>query len=147
MTENNPLVGTWHLRLCEGRSIDGKVSQPFGEHPSGMLMYDADGNMAVILMQSYRRSFASEDVVQASKEEILAGFAEFEAYGGTYTLNAAEGTVIHHIRQARFPNWIGTDQLRHYSLQGDTLVLKSTPILRDGKEWVFTLDWYRESPE
>ena len=147
MTVKNLLVGAWHLRDCEGRSADGDISRPFGDHPSGMLLYDADGNMAVTLMQSYRRSFASEDAARATEEEILAAFDEFDAYSGTYTLDPGKGTVIHHVRQARFPNWIGTDQLRHYSQQGDTLVLRSAPFPRDGKEWVFTLTWIRESAE
>lgn len=145
MTAAGPLLGTWHLQDCVGSSDRGDVSLPFGERPSGMLMYDADGNMAVTLMRSYRKSFAVNDITQAAEEEVLAAFHDFDAYSGTYTLNAEEGTVTHHVRQARFPNWIGTDQLRYYTLQGDTLVLRSAPIPRDGRQWTFTLTWVRES--
>jgi len=143
MPSQNPLTGTWYLCDCRGRGTDGGESLPYGEHPAGMLMYDDDGNMSVTLMRAFRRSFATTDAMQATEEEIAAAWREFDAYSGTYTLDTGKGTVTHHVREAKFPNWIGTDQLRHYTLEGNRLILRSTPIRRDGAEWVYTLIWSR----
>lgn len=145
MPEKNPLVGTWHLRSCEGRGSDGGTVQPFGPDPGGMLMYDERGNMVVTLMRSSRRSFASGDAMQATADEIGVAWSEFDAYSGTYTLDMEQGTVTHHVRQAKFPNWLGTEQIRYYRREGNRLILSSAPIRHAGSEWVFTLTWSREA--
>jgi hypothetical protein len=145
MPKKNPLTGTWHLLDCRGRSTDGGELLPYGENPSGLLMYDGEGSMAVTLMRSSRRTFVSEDAVQAREAEIIAAWREFDAYSGTYTLDTEQGSVTHHVRQSKFPNWTGTDQLRFYGLEGDRLILRSAPFRHAGKEWVFTLIWSREA--
>ena len=42
----NSLVGCWSLRAWQRTSEDGSASYPLGEHPSGLLVYTADGLMA-----------------------------------------------------------------------------------------------------
>lgn len=147
MTARDPLAGTWHLRECRGNSSDGREDLPYGEHPAGMLVYDGDGNMCVTLMRAFRRSFASDDALQAEDGELAAAWREFDAYSGGYTLDIKNGTVTHHVRQAKFPNWIGTDQLRHFTRQGNRLILRSEPIRRAGSEWIFTLVWSRQEDD
>lgn len=135
------LIGTWRLRACEGRSADGQVMYPYGEAPQGMLVYDAHGSMIVILMRRGRPLFASGDVLRGTAEELRAAYEGFDAYCGTYTLDASRGTVTHHLVAARFPNWVGTDQVRYVTLRQDRLELSTPPILGGGSEWTFSLVW------
>ncbi len=58
-------------------------------------------------------------------------------------LDAAAGTVTHHIIAARFPNWEGTSQVRHVELDADRLEIRSQPILVEGTTWTFSLVWER----
>jgi hypothetical protein len=116
---------------------------PFSEVPVGMLMYDAYGSMLVILMRRGRPLFASGDVFRGTAEEIQAAFEGFEAYCGTYTLDASHGVITHHPTAARFPNWVGKDQMRHVTLIQDQLHLSSSPLMAGGTEWTFSLIWQR----
>jgi hypothetical protein len=135
------LIGTWRLQSCEGRSADGQVIYPYGEAPEGMLMYDAHGHMIVILMRRSRPLFVGGDVLRGTAEELRAAFEGFDAYCGTYTLDVSQATVTHHLVAARFPNWVGTDQVRHVTLRQDRLALSTPPILGGGTEWTFSLIW------
>jgi hypothetical protein len=42
------LIGAWELRSLYAESLDGERSHPYGESPVGLLIYEADGAMAVV---------------------------------------------------------------------------------------------------
>lgn len=84
-------------------------------------MYFANGSMSAVLMKRDRPKFASGDMANGTPEEIKAAFEGFDAYCGTFTLDEAESVVTHHVEACRFPNWEGTDQVRHFTLEGDSL--------------------------
>ncbi len=43
------------------------------------------------------------------------------AYFGTYSVSETDKTITTHIESSTFPNWIGTDQKRFFTLSGDEL--------------------------
>ena len=47
------------------------------------------------------------------------------SYGGTYSLSPSK--VVHHIDIAWDGRRLGTDQVRFYSVSGDSLILKTEP--------------------
>ena len=104
-------------------------------------MYDTKGYMSVLLMRTGRAKFVSGDPLGGSSEEIKEAFEGFDAYCGTYEVNAKEGTVTHHVKGSRFPNWEGTDQLRYFEFFGNRLILKTPPIPALDTEWVVSLIW------
>jgi hypothetical protein len=53
-------------------------------------------------------------------EEALRGYL---AYFGTYTVDAAQGVVTHHVQADVRRQFTGTDQPRPFRLAGDTLVI------------------------
>jgi hypothetical protein len=134
--ENN-LTGTWRFISGMGKSDQGDVIYPYGENLFGMLMYDPKGYMSAFLMDPDRPLFASGDMMNGTPEELEAAFEGFDAYCGTYNLDEENSTVIHHVQGAKFPNWVGTDQVRFYRLSGDTLRITAPPILAHGVEWIF----------
>jgi hypothetical protein len=135
--QENNLAGTWRFISGLGKSDQGEVIFPYGENLLGMLMYDSKGYMSALLMDPDRPLFASGDMMKGTPEELEAAFERFDAYCGTYTLDEENSTVIHHIQSAKFPNWVGTDQIRYFQLTGDTLRITAPPILAHGVEWIF----------
>src|SRR5580658_2385687 len=115
------LVGTWTPVSVEDRMADGSAHAPsYGNHPRGYLIYDALGHMAVQLMNPDREKIALQT---ASPEQVTAATRGFLAYSGTYTVNLAEGTIVHHVECALDPAEVGTDRVRHFALAGDRLTL------------------------
>jgi hypothetical protein len=141
--QHEHLIGTWHLRTCELRSTDGQVMYPYSTAPVGMLMYDPTGFMVVLLMRPGRPTFVSGDVLRGTPDEIKAAFEGFDAYCGTYTVDAHQHAVTHHLIATRFPNWEGTDQLRFVDLTENELILRSPPIRAGGNEWTVVVTWTR----
>ncbi len=129
------LEGTWRFIFLSGTSAKGDVFYPYGENLFGRLMYDAIGNMSVLLMHPDRPKFASDDMMKGTSEEIKAAFEGFDAYCGTYEVDAEKGAVTHHIQGSKFPNWLGTDQVRFFKISGDTLRLTAPPIMAGGVQW------------
>ena len=85
------LIGTWELSAIERRDADGVLlpaPEPpaFGSpNPKGLLIYDADGHVALAIMQSGR---AKGD--QPTMEEAIADLDGYRAGFGTFSVNEAE---------------------------------------------------------
>jgi len=135
------LVGSWRLMSFEMRDTNGNISYPWGKDTQGYLMYNADGYMSVTVMSSNRLKFSSADVKGGTTEEKVAAADTYVSYCGTYEIQ--QNTVIHHIELSFFPNWIGVDQKRMLSLEGDHLSLIIPPITVAGVERTGYLIWER----
>jgi hypothetical protein len=138
-----PFIGTWQLVSFESRDESGAAQYPMGRDVLGQLMYDAQGHMSALLAQSNVPPFASEDLHGGTDAELRAAFLGFFGYFGTYSFNLSEGTVMHHIRGATFPNWAGVDQLRFFKAQGEQLALSAPPMRIEGRQVTTTLIWRR----
>jgi hypothetical protein len=141
--QNEQLVGAWKLVSFEARSSNGEVSYPYGRNAFGMLMYDAGGNVFVLLMRRDRPKFASDDLWRGTPEEIKAAFEGFVAYCGTYEVDEEKGTVTHHVEGSHFPNWAGTDQVRLFKCSGDQLTLSTPPTPLGGRQSTVHFIWAR----
>jgi hypothetical protein len=141
--QNEQFIGTWKLVSCEARSSNGEVSYPYGRDPFGMLIYDSDGNMLVLLMRRDRPKFASDDLRRGTPEEIKVAFSGFNAYCGTYEVNEEKGTVTHHVEGSMFPNWVGTNQVRFFKFSGDQLLLSTPSMPLGGRQLTVYLIWAR----
>jgi Lipocalin-like domain len=75
--QNQNFVGTW--KLMSWRNVDsaGQTSYPLGEHPIGILMYGADGQMCGQMMRPDRPRFVSADWLRGTPAEIKAAFEGF----------------------------------------------------------------------
>jgi hypothetical protein len=135
------LVGTWRLVSWENTSADGDVSHPLGEDPQGLLVYGADGFMAVALMRSSREPFARRDLLAATEDERARAAGEYVSYCGRYEVRG--DLVVHRVELSLFPNWIGLEQERHVELAGDRLTLSTAPVLVGGREQTARVTWKR----
>lgn len=110
------LIGTWRLSEQIEKLSDGTRILPRGEHPLGLLMYAANGWMSVQLLRSERAARADLAEFETAMEEYLG-------YFGRYTVDPLRAIITHHIVGCSYPAYSGTDQVRHYTLNGDTLTL------------------------
>jgi hypothetical protein len=140
--EPDLLLGEWRLSTMQARSPKGEVTYPYGENPFGLLIYAKSGRMAVVLMRSDRPEFQSMNPLGGTAEEIEAAYRGFDAYCGTYTLHPARKEIVHHLEASKFPNWVGTDQVRSLSFRSGRLFM-SAPLEVGGEVWDFEAVWER----
>jgi len=123
----NHFIGVWKLISCERKFPDGRVEHPYGEKPVGRITYDKAGRMSAQLMDPGRRSSGPSGVnliaANASQEEIREALGGFIAYFGTFDVDEAAKTVIHHVQACLVPSWVGTDLKRTYQFAGNRLTL------------------------
>jgi pimeloyl-ACP methyl ester carboxylesterase len=140
LTQNaNQVLGTWKLRSYEREEIaTGRRHDQFGAQPDGYLGYAPDGRMYAIFARHDRVMPA--DVVPTDEEGVQL-LGSMVAYAGTYTLGDKQ--VVHHIDISWNQGWTGTDQLRFFELDGNTLTITTAPYrsYRDGKEGRSILVW------
>jgi hypothetical protein len=134
------LVGSWKLISFHSQDSSGRIAYPFGKDAQGRLIYEPDGRMAVQLMNPNRPRFTSDDPLVTSEAEVRAAFGGYTAYYGTYSVNPDDRTIVHHIEAALLPNWVGTDQRRHFEFDGKYLTLKG-PLILGGVQGVVSLVW------
>ena len=139
--EGDALVGTWRLSAASASAGDTKDSSPFGQSPSGLLIYTRDGTMAALISYDERKRFSVADWIAAPSDEHADAFTTFLAYGGRYAL--ADGRVTHRVEVASVENWVNTDFVRAVELDGDRLTLRTPPMLLGGTERVMELVWER----
>lgn len=135
--KKSEIIGTWKFESMVVKTEGGKTIYPYGEKLFGILIYTASGHMSALLMNPDRNKFASNDLKAGTTEEIQQAYEKFDAYCGTYTVNESKGTVTHHVEGAKFPNWVGTDQVRYFELKSDRLQIKATIEIK-GEDWHIT---------
>ena len=80
---------------------------------------------------------------EPTPDEAKAAITGYTAYFGTYTINEAEGTVTHRVQASLFPEDLGKDFVRLFTLEGDTLTLSFTSPSAGGSKITRTLTFRR----
>jgi hypothetical protein len=130
-SEGMSLVGTWRLveyanRLDpKGRfSEEGTWTFPYGEKPAGYFVYDPTGHFTIHIMRMPSpKPFASGDDQTPTINELKNVYEGYVAYFGTYSIDATEHSLIHHIEGSLQPGNIGKDQTRPFELVDDRLII------------------------
>jgi len=139
----NPLLGTWRLKsFVREVTGTGERYNQLGEHPDGYISYAPDGRMIVFFVAGDQLRPRAEH----TDEERIKLHKTMLAYGGTYTVSP--GKVVHHIDIQWDGRRLGTDQVRFYTIAGDTLSIRTEPNKSpiDGREGVGILTFERVKP-
>jgi hypothetical protein len=143
MTES--LAGTWSLVAWRRIAEDGTVSYPLGEEARGLLTYASNGRMTVQITGANRAALDADDPLGGKEGARAEAYSTYLAYFGTYKVQGQ--SVVHHIESSLYPNWVGQDQVRPYTVESGQLVLHTPPMrLPDGTTVVNELAWTRERP-
>jgi Lipocalin-like domain len=133
------LFGTWKLEsMVYETTANGQRSCPYGDHPDGYLGYFQDGRMYAIGVADDR--LKPRGLVPTDEENKKLHGSMF-AYAGTYTADGHK--LVHHVDISWNQSWTGTDLVRFYKLDGNTLTITTAPAPSaiDGKEGHSILVW------
>lgn len=138
------LTGDWILERWTIRYPDtGRITEPFGPEPQGLLMYSADGHMSAAMQRPGRPRLSNADPRAVGDAEKAAAFGSYLHYAGRWTVR--DGCVVHEVALAMNPDLLGTRQLRSVGLDGDRLVLGADEALGGGRSRVHSIHWRRAS--
>jgi Lipocalin-like domain len=116
------LVGGWLLESAVSRD-GGTERRPFGEHPTGLILYTPDGYMSA---------------------QLTAGpGAEYIAYTGRFHVDERSATVHHDVLMSTRPELLTSPQFRQARVDGDRLTLSANATSDDGTVTHSTLVWRR----
>ncbi|MBY0494843.1 MAG: lipocalin-like domain-containing protein [Cyanobacteria bacterium] len=126
-TASQRIVGTWQLMTRTVSRPDGTaiVDPVLGQKPVGQLVYDASGKMSLQMMRTDRKTAITTPASAQDKtnQRVILGY---DSYFGRYTVDEQAGTVTHHVEGSLFPEDVGDEWIRPFTLQGDTLTLRLT---------------------
>jgi hypothetical protein len=122
----NPLVGAWERVSLT--NAQGVVTQPPG--PASFLVFTADGFFSNSTIPADRPKVKTP-IDQMTKEELLARFKSVGATHGTYTITGK--TLTQKFVAHTDPTVEGTEAVREFRVEGDTLIL-SSPVSTNKSE-------------
>jgi hypothetical protein len=138
------LVGSWRLISSEGHSSDGGIVRDQGESPAGRAMFDAGGRMSLHLTRPNRKNWVSGDFLRPTRDEGLDTARDYFGYFGSYSVDEDAKVVTFHVAGAAYPNYVGTDQKRFYTIEGNRLILRTPPERAGGADVTYFVTWERE---
>jgi hypothetical protein len=113
------IAGTWRLVSVVYQDVaTGERLLPLGEHPVGYQLATPAGRWIAIVNGEGRKPPANE-------AERSAALLSMIAYTGRWRVEG--DSVVTRVEAAWQPAWVGTDQIRQFTFDGDRLVLASPP--------------------
>jgi len=134
------MIGMWSL-VSVTLDRNGSKSEPFGPNPQGILVFDRNGHFSLVVTRADLPRLASNNRMTGTAEENKAIVRGSTAYFGTYSVSEADRMFVVHVEGATFPNWVGTDQKRIFTVNGDQL--RYTNSSRSGGEGTALVIWKR----
>lgn len=107
------IVGSWRVVSYELEFQDGGEGQlPLGARPNGYLLFGADGRMTAYLEAAGRKAPRSDEERSAAYRTMMAYTGKYRVEGDTWTTKVDAAWNV---------EWVGTSQLRNFTLKGDRL--------------------------
>jgi hypothetical protein len=134
---SDALIGNW--KLISWQVVVGNETQnPFGSSPKGYLLLTREGRAMAITTADSRKAGEGIDERAALQRSMLA-------YSGKYRIEGDD--FITTVDISWNETWNGTEQRRHYRIEGNRLFIESAPapsILYPGKTDFRRIVWERE---
>ena len=107
------LVGVWRLVSMTSPDATGTSRPYWGDQPTGLIIYTADGHIAAQVYDP-RRPRLGVPWESAEPEAARTAFVGLSTYFGTYAVDSNARTVTHTVEGAMAPDWIGSRLVRAY---------------------------------
>jgi hypothetical protein len=113
--DRDKIVGTWKLVSYEVEvQATGQKIPVMGNHPTGYVTFNPEGRVFFVLTGEARKPAKTDQ----ERAELLNTLV---AYSGTYTVEGDKWTT--NVEVAWNPEWIGTKQVRNFTLSDDRLAV------------------------
>ena len=136
--EAQTLVGTWRLVSWQVIAENGQPQDVFGSHPKGFLVLTREGRSIVLTTAENRRAGIGDADRAALHKSMLA-------YSGRYRIEGNDFITL--VDVSWNEEWNGTEQRRHFRIEGDKLFIESAPapsITSPGKTDFRRIVWQRD---
>jgi hypothetical protein len=136
--ERSALIGSWKLVSWQVIQEDGTARDVFGARPKGYLVITPEGRSIVVTTAEGRKGGMSDTERAALHKSMLA-------YSGRYRVEG--GDFITKVEVSWNEDWNGTEQRRHFRIEGNRLSIDSAPapsIIFRGKTDFRRIVWERE---
>ena len=108
--DRNLIVGAWSLSSYELRlKPSGTITTPFGPHPVGRILYEANGQMSAQLMRPEMTAFASDDPLARDRRGSCFGLEELHRLLG-HVHNQCESGHHHASHRGRLVDQLGRSE-------------------------------------
>lgn len=134
----NALVGTWKLVSWQVIVENEAPQNVFGSNPKGYLILTREGRSIVVTTADNRKGGMGDSERAALHKSMLA-------YSGKYRIEGNDFITV--VDVSWNEDWNGTEQRRHYRIEGDKLFIESAPapsIVFPGKIDFRRIVWERE---
>ena len=142
-------LGTWQLLSRADSSAAGvqPADGPLGADPIAWIIYDTRGHVAAQLMARDRTKPAvTTPTTSPPDPNNSTTSGGYDAYFGTYEVDAARHTVTHHLLAALSPGDVGRTLTRRFLVRGDTLIIAFDTRRGDGTPVTRRVVWRRVAP-
>lgn len=132
------LIGVWKLVSWQVIVGNQPPQDVFGLHPKGYLILTREGR-AIALTTAEHRKPGTQDAARADLHKSML------AYSGRYRIEGND--FITRVDVSWNEEWNGTDQRRHFRLEGNKLFIETAPapsIVFPGKTDFRRIVWERE---
>lgn len=137
------ILGSWRLISYKAEFSDGSVADLYGSSPLGIISYDATGHMFVHVMRTDLPKCGTIDRRKCPDKQARLAFDNSFAYWGRYEVKPSERIVLHYVRGASWPDFVGKSQKRFIKISGKRLTIRTPPRKIDGVDNVGVLVWER----
>jgi hypothetical protein len=136
--ESDALIGIWKLISWQVISEKEETQNVFGSHPKGYLILTREGRSMALTTADNRKGGMGDAERAALHKSMLAYTGKYRIEGNDFitTVDVSWNEV-----------WNGTEQRRHFRIEGDKLLIDSTPgpsIVFPGKTDFRRLVWERD---
>jgi Lipocalin-like domain len=131
-------VGTWRLISWQVVVDNEPPQNVFGLHPKGFLILTREGRLMVL-------TTAEDRIPGMSDHQRAALHKSMVAYSGKYRIDGSD--LITTVDLSWNEEWNGTEQRRHFRIEGDKLFIETAPaqsILFPNKTDFRRIVWQRE---
>jgi hypothetical protein len=116
--DQNPLIGSWKMVSYQRVLDNGEPQNGLGEHPKGFVILTPEGRAVLLTTADGRKPAASD----ADRAELWKSMV---AYTGKYRIEGDD--FITSVDVSWNEVWNGTEQRRHFKIEGDKLILTTSP--------------------
>lgn len=139
------IKGLWSLLSYIEVPINGTNSLfPLGKKPKGFMVFSEGDFMSLQISGENRQNGADDDRFTSNVLQLASSARSYVALSGLYRIHPQLPIVNFKIFTSLFPNWEGKEITRNFTMEGDTLFIKTDqPILSNGVMVNSYMTWER----